>query len=90
MKPSTLRNFHIPLSEELYKRLREEACRSKQPATVLARHAIELLIEQRQKVALDEAIASYAAQHAGTVADLDEELAEASAEHLLAEDEPRQ
>jgi hypothetical protein len=39
MKKSTLRNFHVPLSEDLYSRLREEAGRSKQPATALARHA---------------------------------------------------
>jgi predicted transcriptional regulator len=87
MKPSTLRNFHIPLPEELYRRLKEEACRSKQPATVLARHAIELLIEQRRKADLDAAIAAYAAQHGGTAADLDEELAVASVQHLLSEDE---
>ena len=87
MKQSSQRNFHIPLPEDLYNRLKEEARRSKQPATVLARRAIELLIEQRRKAMLDEAIAAYAAQHAGTASDLDEELETASVELLLSDDE---
>lgn len=41
MKKSSLRNFHVPLSEDLYRRLREEAERSKRTATALARHAID-------------------------------------------------
>jgi hypothetical protein len=87
MKQSLLRNFHIPLPEDLYNRLKEEARRAKQPATVLARHAIELLIEQRRKAVLNEAIAAYAAKHAGTASDLDEELETASVEQLLSDDE---
>jgi hypothetical protein len=87
MKQSSQRNFHIPLPEDLYNRLKEEARRAKQPATVLARRAIELLIEQRRKTMLHEAIAAYAAQHAGTASDLDEQLEAASVQHLLSDDE---
>ncbi len=87
MKQVLQRNFHIPLPEDLYKRLKEEAHRAKQPATVLARRAIELLLEQRRKAELHEAIAAYAAQHAGTTSDLDEELETASVEHLLSTDQ---
>lgn len=83
MKRSTLRNFHVPLSEDLYKKLREEAGRSRQPATELAREAIELLLKERRKAALHDALAIYAAEHAGTASDLDEELEAASVEHLL-------
>jgi predicted transcriptional regulator len=90
MKRSPLRNFHIPLSEDLYNRLKEEAGRSKQPATEVARRAIELLLEQRRKSILHDAIASYAAQHAGTASDLDEELEVASVKHLLSQDEDPQ
>jgi len=61
MKKSTLRNFHVPLSEDLYSRLREDA--------------------------LHEAIAAYAARHAGTSMDLDEELESASLEQLCAQEE---
>lgn len=87
MKRASLRNLHVPLPEELYSELRAEADRSKQPATVLARSAIEFWLNQRKKVALHEAIAEYASRHAGTVADLDHELEAASVEHLIAEEE---
>ncbi len=87
MKDSTLRNFHVPLPEDLYGRLREEASRTKKPATVLARYAIEDWLEQRKKVELREAIAAYAARNAGTEHDLDEDLEEASVAHLLSEKE---
>jgi hypothetical protein len=87
MRKATLRNFHVPLPEDLYIELRAEAERSGQPATVLARDAIQLWLQHRQKIALHEAIADYAAQHAGSPADLDEELEAASIDHLLAEED---
>jgi predicted transcriptional regulator len=87
MKDSNLRNFHVPLPEDLYGRLREEAGRTRKPATVLARYAIEDWLEQREKAELREAIAAYAAQRAGTEHDLNEDLEQASIEHLLAEEE---
>jgi predicted DNA-binding protein len=80
-------NFHVPLPDELYKRLREEAERSDQPATVLARDAIETWLRDREKLALHDAIAEYATRHGGTAVDIDEELEEASVEHLVAEEE---
>jgi hypothetical protein len=88
MKRSTLRSFHVPLPEDLYAKLREEAGRSKSPATELARHAIELLLNERRKAALHDAIAAYAAKHAGTASDLNEDLEAASLEHLTSGDEP--
>ena len=71
MKRSTVRNFHVPLPDDLYDKLREEAGRSGSPATQLVRRAIEVLLEQRQRAALNDAIALYAAKHAGTASDLD-------------------
>jgi len=81
------RNFHVPLPDELYKRLREEAERSEQPATVLVRDAIEAWLRDKEKAALHDAIADYAARHGGTGVDIDEELEEASVQHLVAEEE---
>jgi hypothetical protein len=40
MKKITLRNFHVPLPDDLYKQLHAEAQHSQQLATVLARDAI--------------------------------------------------
>ena len=87
MKRATLRNFHVPLPDDLYKQLHAEAKRSQQPATALARDAIAWWLQQRHKAALHEAISAYAAQCAGTAADLDQALETAAVEHLLAEEE---
>ena len=87
MKKNLLRNFHVPLSDELYKQLRAEAERSQQAATALARDAIAWWLQQRQKAALDESIRAYAAQGAGTPADVDQALEAASVDHLLDEEE---
>ena len=59
MKRTAVRNFHVPLPEGLYNKLREEAGRSGSPATELARRAIEVLLEQRQRDAISDAIARY-------------------------------
>jgi len=81
-----VRNFHLPLSEELYRRLRSEAQAVKQPATVVARHAIEAWLRERHRAAVYEAIRAYAVEMAGTGADLDPALEAASLEHLAAEE----
>lgn len=78
----TLRNFHLPLPDDVYRALREEAAAVKQPATAIARQAIESWLRERRKAALREAIAAYAAEHGGTAADLDPVL-EAAGVSLL-------
>jgi len=82
-----MRNFHLPLPDEVYRDLRAEAERSSRPATALARQAIELWLRHRRKVARHQAIAAFAAEHAGTPLDLDTELEAASIEHLIATNE---
>lgn len=78
-----MRNFHLPLPDEVYQDLRQEAERSSKPATVLARQAIELWLRQRRKLERHRAIAAFAAEHAGTSLDLDSELESASIAHLI-------
>lgn len=78
------RNFHVPLPEDLYRRLRKEAARLGLPATELAREAIRAALKQRQRDALREAITRYARESAGTRDDLDANLESAAIEHLLA------
>jgi hypothetical protein len=82
-----MKNLHVPLPPALDTALRTEAARRKQPATALVRQAIEEWLRQQQKIALHQAIASYASEWAGTDVDLDEDLEHAGVEHLLAEDE---
>ena len=82
-----MKNLHVPLPSRLDAALRAEAARRNQPATVLVRQAIEEWLRQQQKIALHDAIASYASEWAGSDADLNEDLERAAVEHLLSEDE---
>jgi hypothetical protein len=80
-KPArSVRNFHLPLPEPLYRRLRDTAARANQPATTVARYAIESWLRQQQKAVVREAIAAYAAKVAGTQDDLDTDLEAAALE----------
>ncbi|MGH7335798.1 MAG: hypothetical protein ACREKS_24220 [Candidatus Rokuibacteriota bacterium] len=79
-----MRNFHLPLPEDVYQALREQAAALEQPATVVAREAIEAWLREHRKALLREAIAAYAAEHAGTTADLDPALEKAGLEILRA------
>ncbi len=79
---ATLRNFHLPLPDDVYQALRDEAAAVKQPATAIARRAIECWLRERKRAAVREAIAAYAAEHAGTSADLDAELEAAGLQML--------
>jgi hypothetical protein len=81
-----VRNFHLPLQEEIYSQLRSEAERAQVPATELAREAIHEWLRLREKRARHNAIAAYAAEMAGTEFDLDPELERAGIDHLLAQD----
>jgi hypothetical protein len=84
-----VRNFHLPLPEPTYQRLRDAAQRAKQPATVVARYAIETWLRQQRKAAVREAISTYAARMAGTRADLDPELEAASLDLWAPPKKPR-
>jgi len=78
-----MKNFHLPLPDPVYTRLREESERSRVPATTLAREAIDAWLRHQERQARHRAIAEYAAEMAGTQFDLDAELEAAGVEHLL-------
>lgn len=82
MKAAAIHNFHIPLPDHIYTRLREVAKRQHRPATQMAKQAVEYWLEEQEKLALHEEIASYAAHTAGSFEDLDDQLEAASLEHL--------
>ena len=77
-----MKNFHLPLPEQTYGLLRAEADRTKIPATALAREAIDVWLRDQLRKARSQAIAEYAAEVAGTTADLDPVLESAAIEHL--------
>ncbi|MEO8128434.1 MAG: hypothetical protein ABJF23_21025 [Bryobacteraceae bacterium] len=78
-----MKNFHLPLPEEMYAGLRAEAERTGMSATTLAREAVAELLRQRAKKARHDAIQAYATEMAGTQLDLDADLESAGIEHLL-------
>lgn len=83
MKTVSSHNFHVPLPDQVYTRLRHEAARQNKPATQLVKQAVEYWLAEQERLALHEEIAAYAAQHAGTAADLDEDLENAALEQLV-------
>jgi predicted DNA-binding protein len=82
MKTVAAHNFHVPLPANVYSRLRSEAERQKKPATQLVKQVLEYWLEEREKIALHEEIARYAAATAGSCDDLDEQMEGAGLEHL--------
>jgi mRNA interferase MazF len=66
-----IKNFHLPLPEELYEALRHEAARLGRPATAVARDAVEAWLGERRRAMVKEAIARCTGKQAGTEADLD-------------------
>ena len=83
---ATMRNFHVPLSEELYNRIHEQAKQRKCSATELARNAIQSWLKEKEKENLHAAIAQYARQNAGSKLDLAEDVETAATEFLLSEE----
>jgi predicted DNA-binding protein len=75
-------NFHLPLPESTYQRLKSTAKRQSLPATQLAKQALEQWLDEQEKMAVHEEIARYAATVAGSVDDLDASLESAALEHL--------
>jgi hypothetical protein len=78
-----MKNFHLPLPEQTWAGLMQEAERARVPATALAREAIDLWLREQLRKARHEAIASWAAEAAGTNLDLDPDLEAAGIEHLV-------
>jgi hypothetical protein len=78
-----MKNFHLPLPEQTYMRLRAEAERTQVPATTLAREAVDEWLRQQSRKARQDAIVAYATEMAGTGLDLDTDLESAGIEHLV-------
>jgi hypothetical protein len=83
MRNSAMKNFHLPLPEDLFAELRTEAERSQIPTTTLARQALEQWLKDKRRADLRQAIESYAVEMAGSEFDLDEALEDAAVESLL-------
>lgn len=78
-----MKHLHLPLSEPLHAALMREAQVSGQAATALVREALEKLLAERERQALDAALNAYIQSESGGPNDLDEALEAAGVEHLL-------
>lgn len=78
-----MKNFHLPLPEQTYARLRAEAERTGVPATTLAREAVDCWLRQQFRKTRHDEIAAYATEMAGTHLDLDSDLESAGIAHLV-------
>ena len=81
-----MRNFHLPLPEEVYVDLKAQAEQMKRPATSIAREAIEAWLRHCRKMSRHQAISEFARDFAGTKYDIDSQLEAAGAEHLAGVD----
>jgi predicted DNA-binding protein len=71
-RPSVAKqNFHVPLSPEVYERLRLEAQHLQRPATELARIAIESELQKLEAQRIYAEIRAYAEEMGGTLEDID-------------------
>lgn len=78
------RNFHVPLPESLYQKLRQEATLQGQPATALTRAALEDYLKEQERKRVREEFATWIKANAGSELDLDPDLEAAGIESMLA------
>lgn len=80
------KNLHVPLPTEVHQELKAQAQRVGEPATVLARRAIEDRVRALKREQIADEITAYADAMAGTEFDLDPAL-EAAGLEVWASDE---
>jgi hypothetical protein len=84
-----VKNFHLPLPEEIDSDLRSAADRLRIPATIIAREAISAWLRAQKKAVRRQAVMQYATSVGGTRLDLDRELESAAVEELVEMDRAR-
>lgn len=78
-----MKHIHLPLAEEVHAALMNEAQRRGKSATTLAREAVEHLLLEARRQALETELEAYIQAEAGGPHDLDEALEAAGVEFLL-------
>ncbi len=73
---NTKQNFHLPLSPKLYAELKEHAQERGQPATELARDALEVYLRQLRIQKIETELREFVEAAAGTELDYDPEWAQ--------------
>ena len=81
------KNLHVPLPPEVHQELKAQARRVGEPATVLARRAIEDRVRALKREQIADEITAYADAMAGTEFDLDPALEAAGMEVWASDDD---
>jgi predicted DNA-binding protein len=89
MTKAIAHNFHVPLPDSTYQRLKVAAKRQKRPATQVVKQAIDYWLDEQERLILHEQIAEYATHTAGSADDLDETLETAALENLTISEKKR-
>lgn len=77
MPTTAKKNLHVPLSEDVHAELKAQAQRVGEPATVLARRAIEERVRALKREQIADEITAYANAVAGTIDDFDPSISAA-------------
>lgn len=86
MPATSKKNLHVPLPEDVHAELKAQAQRVGEPATVLARRAIEERVRALKREQITDEITAYATAMAGTEFDFDPAVS-AAGMHVWAADE---
>lgn len=78
MASGAIAKLELPLSDDVWSRLQEEASRTGQTAEGLVSDVVDNWLRERHRQRIAEEIAEFAAAHAGGPLDLDRDLEAAS------------
>ena len=87
MSSVSVTKMELPLDSNVWDLLQDEAVKSGQPAVSLVSHVVAEWVRERHRQRVAQEIAEFAAAHAGSDLDLDQEL-ESAALQTLGEGEP--
>ena len=87
MPATAKKNLHVPLSEDVHAELKAQAQRVGEPATVLARRAIEERVRALKREQVADEIAAYATAVGGTIDDFDPAISAAGMEMWAADED---
>ena len=83
MSSVSVTKMALPLDADVWGLLQDEATKSGQPAVSLVSHVVGEWVRERHRQRVAQEIAEFAAAHAGSNLDLDQELESAALQNIL-------
>ena len=82
MSSVTVKKMELPIDSDVWGLLQDEAARSGQPAVSLVSNVVANWVHERHRQRVAQEIAAFAAAHAGSELDLDQDLESAALQTL--------